>query len=238
MLDEAAEARKRKAEELREQWNRMSQEADTECERLASEEAANRATFSEESDKWKDRVTNAAEELRKNVGSFAFQGASRPPPYSYSSSSTPGNLGGIPSSSSGPQSHRSSQHPPLYPPTSARQAFGLVGPAQQAAWEQFEASWAKLEAMLEQSSGQICCSDIPWPSDAFCITGVLPHDSAATAKKRLAVALRRWHPDKWKRILDRVPPSEQMLVTERVKDVAQRLLVEKARLSGPGGVIR
>jgi hypothetical protein len=57
------------------------------------------------------------------------------------------------------------------------------------------------------------------------------------AKRRVAAALRRWHPDKWRRILDRVPEVEQACVMEQVKNIAQRLLEEKAKLTGPGGVL-
>jgi hypothetical protein len=61
---------------------------------------------------------------------------------------------------------------------------------------------------------------------------VLPSDPAATVKKKLAEALRRWHPDKWRRILDRVPEAERAQVMERVKAVAQQLLEEKSKLLG------
>lgn len=79
--------------------------------------------------------------------------------------------------------------------------------------------------------------DIPWPDAAVSLTGIAMGDAATTAKRKLAVALRRWHPDKWRRILDRVPDVEQERVMERVKSIAQRLLEEKAKLTGPGGVL-
>jgi len=94
--------------------------------------------------------------------------------------------------------------------------------------------WAKLEANMEAGHA-VRFVDIPWPKAA--IIGVVEDDSPGVAKRKLTAALRRWHPDKWKRILDHVPQAEQQMVMERVKSVAQNLLDEKAKLTGPGGVL-
>lgn len=108
-----------------------------------------------------------------------------------------------------------------------------------AAAEEHEAAWARLEARLERGQGPIRFADVPWPPEgAFGITGVRPSDAVAQTKRRLAGALRRWHPDKWRRILDLVPEAEQARLMEQVKSIAQRLLDEKARLCGPGGALR
>lgn len=90
---------------------------------------------------------------------------------------------------------------------------------------------------MDSSSGPIHFTDIPWPSGSASITGVVPGDTIPVAKRKLANALRRWHPDKWRRILNRVPENEQAPVMERVKNIAQGLLEEKAKLTGPGGLL-
>lgn len=80
-------------------------------------------------------------------------------------------------------------------------------------------------------------SDIPWPGSRFSVIGVTHSDGRDVAKKKLATALRRWHPDKWRRIVDCVPQAEQDAMMNHVKSVAQRLLEEKAKLTGPGGIL-
>mmetsp|Transcript_4001 Transcript_4001/g.11364 ORF Transcript_4001/g.11364 Transcript_4001/m.11364 type:complete len:278 (-) Transcript_4001:144-977(-) len=162
---------------------------------------------------------------------------------SSSSSAAAGQRGG-----SAPPPTPPARPPNQPPPFSGRRHF-MFGVGQQvspeaarasagAALEKHQAAWARLEASLESSALPIRFADIPWPEETACITGVLPGDAAAVAKPRLAAALRRWHPDKWRRILDRVPLEEQTQVTERVKSIAQRLLSEKAKLTGPGGLLR
>merc|ERR1712157_555010 len=167
------------------------------------------------------RVSSAAEELRSNFAHWSpFENAGpgsgptprpRPPP---------------------------SPRGPGRPAPSARRR--VVAPAAPDVTEKHEEAWTRLEAFLEHRSGPIHFADIPWPPPSGMlggITGVLPGDSAAVAKRRLVAALRRWHPDKWRRILDRVPEQEQNRVMEQVKNIAQRLLDEKAKLTGPGGVL-
>jgi len=216
---------------------RLNRESDMEYERLAAEESTRRQRFDAEKDEWRSRVTSAAEELRSNVERNPFASSSS------SSSAAAGQRGG-----SAPPPTPPARPPNQPPPFSGRRHF-MFGVGQQvspeaarasagAALEKHQAAWARLEASLESSALPIRFADIPWPEETACITGVLPGDAAAVAKPRLAAALRRWHPDKWRRILDRVPLEEQTQVTERVKSIAQRLLSEKAKLTGPGGLLR
>jgi len=235
-------ARQRRAEELRREMRRMTDEAESECERLAAEEAARRRRLAAEGSGWKDRVNSAAEEMRSNFAHGLFE----EPRHGSAGRATGGSRqqagwehgmggragGGVPRGGSMPP-------PPRPPSASSRLAAQASRRAERAAaGEQHESAWTRLEGFLESGSGPIRFVDIPWPADASgSITGVLPGDPVPVAKRRLAAALRRWHPDKWRRILDRVPEAEQARVMERVKSIAQRLLEEKAKLTGPGGVL-
>jgi hypothetical protein len=98
--------------------------------------------------------------------------------------------------------------------------------------DEYERAWACLEARLEQDNGPIRFDDIPWPpeGDGLGILGAAPGD-IEVAKSKLAPALRRWHPDKWQRILDRVPAAEKVSVMDQARGIIQRLLTEKAKLS-------
>mmetsp|Transcript_136212 Transcript_136212/g.247734 ORF Transcript_136212/g.247734 Transcript_136212/m.247734 type:complete len:655 (-) Transcript_136212:21-1985(-) len=228
-LTPSAKERRRRAEELKDEVRRLQEESEHECRRL-EEEGARREQFASD-ESWRRRVNYAAEEMRSNFSNWSFdsprrdsqqRGSSVPPPKR--PSPPPG------AAPSGSRSFR-------------RAAYGR-GPqsvaATAAAAAEFaahEALWAQLEAQLDSTSGPIHFADIPWPVGSGSITGVLPGDTVPGAKRKLANALRRWHPDKWRRILNRVPESEQAPVMERVKSIAQGLLEEKARLTGPGGLL-
>jgi len=103
--------------------------------------------------------------------------------------------------------------------------------------KRIEALWSALEEKMAAENAVIHESDIPWPDGKLSVIGVVNGDERDAAKKKLAVALRRWHPDKWRRILNCVPKAEQDHMMQRVKEVAQRLLQEKAKLTGPGGIL-
>lgn len=164
---------------------------------------------------WRGRVNDAAEELRSNLSSNPFG--------QHASGGAASHGGG--SAAAPPPPRMPNQRPPVL---GARTSAGEgLASAAVAAAERHEAAWARLEASVESGTGPIHYVDIPWPPDGASITGRLPGATAAEAKKSLVAALRRWHPDKWRRILDRVPQAEQAQVTERVKCVAQRLLEEK-----------
>lgn len=168
------------------------------------------------------RVNSAAEEMRSNFARVSFDAAGR---------------------RSAPRGEESSTRGGSVPPPQRASAFAAAsaaGPPDTARAREAEdaaAAWARFEGILDADSAPIHFESIPWPREGAGITGVLLGDSRPVAKRKLAGALRRWHPDKWKRILDRVPEAEQTRVMERVKSIAQRLLDEKAKLTGLGGVL-
>lgn len=220
-LSPGARERKRKEDELRSRLRQLNEESEQDCERMASEEASRRRQFAEESERMRRRVNSAAEEMRSNFTRVSFEASGRRH---------------APRGEDG--SARGGSVPP--PRTSAFHMSG--GPsgsdtsrAREA--EDAAAAWARFEAVLDGGAGPIHFESIPWPRGTGGITGVLQSDSRPVAKRKLAGALRRWHPDKWKRILDRVPEVEQARVMEHVKSIAQRLLDEKAKLTGLGGVL-
>lgn len=210
-----------RAENWKDEVNRLHQESESELERLASE--SSRRQQHDRDDEWRRRVTSAAEEMRDNISRWSFDQEGQCRQEWRRSASLPR-----------PQRPCA---PPCAPsaPRSFRKAFYT----QNAQVATTEVRWVQLEAQLETDSSQpIRFIDIPWPIEGSSLTDVEPGDEAIVVKRKLAHALRRWHPDKWRRILDRVPESEHARVMERVKTIAQRLLEEKARLSGLCGVVR
>jgi preprotein translocase subunit Sec63 len=59
--------------------------------------------------------------------------------------------------------------------------------------------------------------------------GIVAGDSAAAKKKKLRVALMRWHPDKFTKIVNRVQEGDRGEVLEAVKAVTRRILEEKKK---------
>jgi len=226
MLSSEVEARQRRAEDMRKEMAKLFHEAEIDCDKMAAEEAVRRRHFAAESAAWKERVSSAAEEVRSSFAKgFEPTGGVRPGPGSTPTSKH--------FSSGGCCTPRGGRIPPL-PTQSARRASSSTA----GSIDLHEAAWSRLEGKLECSAASIGSTDIPWPREAtYGITGVQPGDQPSEAKRRLAAALRRWHPDKWRRILDRVPEAEQAHVMERVKTIAQRLLEEKAKLTAPGGLL-
>jgi len=225
----AARERRRRAEDFQGVMRRLTAESENECDRLAFEEAARLRDFQEQQkEEWRDRINSAAEEMRNNFArGCSFEapvaGAGKPRPMGA------GAFGGTSRGGSVPQ-----------PPTARPK---LVSPRRAAAVrattpDSSDVRWARFEERLDEERLPIHFEDIPWPGGSSSIIGVMPGDSSATVKQKLAGALRRWHPDKWRRILDRVPEAEQARVMERVKNVAQRLLDEKAKLTVPSGAGR
>lgn len=237
-LDGMALERQRRAEDLKATMRRLTSESESECDRLGQELEAARQRHNIESqgDDWRDRLNSAAEEMRSNFSrgctftkNSTFEG-------------TPG--GATPRSAFGGATKRGFTRPgggvrdptppPPRPPGEASRPSPAVrlGGARRtlATQDAAAAAWARLEEQLDRDCDPIHFYDIPWPSSSS-ITGASPGDSAIVVKQRLTMALRRWHPDKWRRIIDRVPKDEQAQVMERVKGVAQRLLEEKALLT-------
>ena len=114
--------------------------------------------------------------------------------------------------------------------------------AEREAWEGYEAAWAKL-ASNESSSEPLSFEAIPWPllSTPKGVDDIRParitmfvlspqHSRGQTTKDRVRAALRRWHPDRFGRILARVKEEDRTRVEEGVGIVARCLndLLERA----------
>lgn len=212
----AAEVRRRKAEDLAAEVERLNREAETECDRLVAEELTRRRRFSAERCQWQDRVHHVVNEVRGHLSTNPFATGAE----------------------SGLQGASASNNCRTPVPPAARMLRPSANAGVGVAAERQDAEWARLEEYLERNSDPVRMADIPWPRDESCITGVILGDPAATVKRRLAVALRRWHPDKWRRIIDRVAPEERQDIVEKVKTITQKLLQEKKRLTNSSGLLR
>lgn len=100
------------------------------------------------------------------------------------------------------------------------------------AWNAYESRWAAISA----SSEPLGFRDIPWPllvapvrvADLTPenISGFLlhpVHSSNHSRRERIRTALLRWHPDRFRRILNRVIGSEKSVVEEGVGIIARCL---------------
>jgi hypothetical protein len=109
-----------------------------------------------------------------------------------------------------------------------RKAKGVVK-----AWKGYEERWARIAGNTEE---QLSFARIPWPTvtrpkDAAGITkGNIRefllsrhHSRDVSNKDRIRAALKSWHPDKFKRILDRVEEKERGRVEEAAGLVARCL---------------
>eukprot|EP00927_Polykrikos_kofoidii_P034610 TRINITY_DN29332_c0_g1_i1.p1 TRINITY_DN29332_c0_g1~~TRINITY_DN29332_c0_g1_i1.p1 ORF type:complete len:649 (-),score=78.13 TRINITY_DN29332_c0_g1_i1:193-2049(-) len=232
-----ARERRRRAEELRGVMRRLQAESENECDRMAAEAARRQHSNVGEGcrDAWRDRVNSAAEELRSNLErGFCFER-----PGVRAEKTRPGGGRVSDPGGTGPTGHvgpRGCSQPPPRPPGTPSRPSPLT--PRRGVKEHSAPSWARLEEKLESGTELIRYSDIPWPAStvAGSLTGVVSGDSPGVVRRKLAAALRRWHPDKWRRILDRVPEAEHARVMESVKTVAQRLLEEKAKLTSAGGL--
>ena len=88
-------------------------------------------------------------------------------------------------------------------------------------------SWSALEAKLH-AGATLAFDDIPWP--APCERLVDPRASPASRKRDWRAALRRWHPDKFSRILERAAPTERSRILERCKQVTRQIIAEKSHM--------
>ncbi|KAG9316371.1 hypothetical protein JVU11DRAFT_2404 [Chiua virens] len=93
------------------------------------------------------------------------------------------------------------------------------------AWNEYESRWAAISA----SSETLGFRDIPWPLlvAPACAMDVTPenmthflmhpaHSSNHSRRERIRTALLRWHPDRFRRILNRVVDSDTSEVEEAV----------------------
>lgn len=86
--------------------------------------------------------------------------------------------------------------------------------------------------MSVEAGGQaLRCTDVPWPLGMPTVSGIRGQDSKAEQKRKLRDALLRWHPDKWAPILAQVREADRPPVLEKVKEVTQRILAEKAAVA-------
>ncbi|KIM75092.1 hypothetical protein PILCRDRAFT_827664 [Piloderma croceum F 1598] len=99
-------------------------------------------------------------------------------------------------------------------------------------WRTYEARWASIAA----SSEPLTFRTIPWPltSSPSNAAGILPagiisfllsplHSKNQTRKERIRSALLRWHPDRFRKFVDRVVEAERESVQEGVGIVARCL---------------
>merc|ERR1712232_1345604 len=100
-----------------------------------------------------------------------------------------------------------------------------------ASWEEYSATWDRFEEQLAKGSVKVAYSDIPWPNLPGGSVSGTAGMAGAEGKKRLFMALRRWHPDKWQSVLERVPAGDLDAVKRRVKEVTEQILDEKRRAS-------
>lgn len=113
--------------------------------------------------------------------------------------------------------------------------------AEKAAWESYETEWNRL--LSGESSGPLTFASIPWPlmippqstddiRPARVTIFILSqsHSQGQTMKDRVRSALRRWHPDRFGRILARVQDEDKAKVEEGVGIVVRCLneLLERA----------
>ncbi|KAJ1449755.1 hypothetical protein M885DRAFT_622275 [Pelagophyceae sp. CCMP2097] len=90
------------------------------------------------------------------------------------------------------------------------------------------ATWETLEAQI-QALAPLGFDDIPWPPPGTSPTQIVAGDAATERKRKWHGALRRWHPDKFQRILVRVADAAaRERIIDRVKEVTRRLIEEKA----------
>jgi len=101
------------------------------------------------------------------------------------------------------------------------------------AWKGYEGRWARISGNTEE---QLSFAAIPWPTvtrptDMTKITKdsirefLLSHHHSKeiSSKDRIRAALKMWHPDKFKRTLDRVEDKDRALVEEAAGVVARCL---------------
>jgi len=118
----------------------------------------------------------------------------------------------------------------------ARREQARVERAVQEAWQAYESRWATLSAPSSSSSETLVFRDIPWPvlAEPARAAEVTPdhvaeflmhpaHSLNHSRRDRIRAALLRWHPDRFRRILNRVVESERSEVDECVGLIARCL---------------
>ncbi|KAH7888567.1 hypothetical protein F5I97DRAFT_716938 [Phlebopus sp. FC_14] len=116
----------------------------------------------------------------------------------------------------------------------------------QECWNSYESRWA----ILSGSSEALSFHDIPWPVypsplcaqditvERICHFIMHPvHSSNQSRRERIRTALLRWHPDRFRRMLQRVTESDRRAVEEGVGIVARclnDLLAKEGKVSRQG----
>ncbi|KAK7053396.1 hypothetical protein VNI00_004022 [Paramarasmius palmivorus] len=99
-------------------------------------------------------------------------------------------------------------------------------------WKKYEDRWATLAA----SSEPLTFANIPWPvasaprsPEQITLSAISEfllsplHSQSLTRKDRIRAAQLRWHPDRFQRMMHRVPSTEKDMVVEGVGAVARSL---------------
>ncbi|TDL26300.1 hypothetical protein BD410DRAFT_704853, partial [Rickenella mellea] len=100
------------------------------------------------------------------------------------------------------------------------------------AWRNYETRWQSIPSSKEK----LTFRSIPWPllsppskPQSITLAGVTYfllsplHSGNQSNKERIKEALRRWHPDRFRRLMSRVPEEEKAAVEEGVGAVARFL---------------
>lgn len=111
------------------------------------------------------------------------------------------------------------------------------------AWKAYEERWTEISGSTEE---RLSFATMPWPTvkqpaDTTGITKDITrefllshhHSKDVSPKDRVRAALKLWHPDKFKRTLDRVEDKDKALVEEAAGAVARCLngLMEEIQMS-------
>ena len=88
-------------------------------------------------------------------------------------------------------------------------------------------TWAALEAKLAAGAA-VAVADVPWPLATDRIVDA--RAPAAARKDQWRAALRRFHPDKFQRVLAAAAPGDRSRILERCKAVTRRIIDERALL--------
>eukprot|EP00928_Gymnodinium_smaydae_P041950 TRINITY_DN28329_c0_g1_i1.p1 TRINITY_DN28329_c0_g1~~TRINITY_DN28329_c0_g1_i1.p1 ORF type:complete len:418 (-),score=29.34 TRINITY_DN28329_c0_g1_i1:226-1479(-) len=92
-------------------------------------------------------------------------------------------------------------------------------------WTKYNAAFAKLEdTIMRGHVSALRADDLPWPPRGN-VCGFSTQDSPVERKQKLRKALKRWHPDKWHRILE--VSSERGVLATRLADITQQILRER-----------
>jgi hypothetical protein len=111
------------------------------------------------------------------------------------------------------------------------------------AWKEYEGRWTRISGNAEE---QLSFATMPWPTVSR-PTGTTDitkekiqefllsrhHSEDVSPRDRVRAALKQWHPDKFRRTLDRVEDKDRALVEEAAGEVARCLngLMEEIQTS-------